>query len=95
VVNLHPALPGQFSGMHAIERAFKAAQQGQIKQTGIMVHLVPDEGVDDGPVLASQTVPILPDDTLNALEARIHAAEHKLLVDTVRKLVLGEIVVTE
>lgn len=95
VVNLHPSLPGQFPGTHAIERAFEAAQQGQIEQTGIMVHLVPDEGVDDGPVLATQPVPILPDDTLDALETRIHAAEHKLLVDTVRRLVLGEIAVTE
>ena len=49
-----------------------------------MVHLVPDEGVDDGPVLATVEVPILTDDTLDALEARVHAAEHVLLVDTLR-----------
>jgi phosphoribosylglycinamide formyltransferase-1 len=56
-----------------------------------MVHLVADEGVDDGPVLASQAVPIRPDDTLDALESRVHAVEHALLVETLRKLVVGEI----
>ena len=90
VVNLHPALPGQFPGTHAIERAFEAYRRGQIDQTGVMVHLVPDEGVDDGPVLATQTVPIHPDDTVDSLESRIHAVEHKLLVKTVRRLITGE-----
>lgn len=90
VVNLHPALPGQFPGTHAIARAFAAARRGEIDHTGVMVHLVPDEGVDDGPVLASHTVPIRPDDTLEALEDRIHAVEHQLLVDTLRKLIVEE-----
>ena len=89
VVNLHPALPGQFAGTHAIERAFEAYQRGEIEHTGIMVHLVPDESVDDGPVLATQIVPISPDDTVETLEAHIHAAEHKLLVETVRDLIVG------
>ena len=48
-----------------------------------MVHLVPDEGVDDGPVLASQQVPILSDDTRATLEERIHAVEHELFVATI------------
>lgn len=91
VINLHPALPGQFPGTHAIERAFEAAQRGEIDHTGVMVHLVPDEGVDSGPVLASQTVPILPGDTLSTLEARIHSVEHELLVDTLWKLIGGEV----
>ena len=84
---MHPALPGQFAGTHAIERAFEAFQRGEIDHTGIMVHLVPDEGVDDGPVLATQIVPISPDDTVETLEAHIHAAEHKLLVETVHNLI--------
>ena len=58
VINLHPALPGKFPGAHAIERAFAAYQEGEIKETGIMVHLVPDEQVDAGPVLETVTVPI-------------------------------------
>ena len=91
VINLHPALPGQFPGTHAIERAFAAARQGQLDHTGVMVHLVPDEGVDNGPVLATQIVPILSDDTLAALENRIHAVEHQLLVVTLQRLIYEEI----
>jgi formyltetrahydrofolate-dependent phosphoribosylglycinamide formyltransferase len=93
VVNLHPALPGQFPGTHAIERAFEAYRRGEIAHTGIMVHLVPDEGVDDGPLLASEVVPINPDDSLETLEARIHAAEHRLLVETVCRLAAGELTI--
>jgi phosphoribosylglycinamide formyltransferase 1 len=87
VVNLHPALPGQFPGTHAIQRAFEAFQRGEITETGIMVHLVPDERVDEGPVLATAHVPIFADDTLASLEARLHAEEHHLLVTTLTRLI--------
>jgi phosphoribosylglycinamide formyltransferase-1 len=87
VVNLHPALPGTFPGTHAIERAFEAYQHGEIQHTGIMVHLVPDEGVDNGPVLATEIVPINKDDTLETLEARVHKIEHKILVSTLKRMV--------
>ncbi|MBN1439704.1 MAG: phosphoribosylglycinamide formyltransferase [Anaerolineales bacterium] len=87
IMNLHPALPGAFPGTHAIERAFEAFGRGQIKNTGVMVHLVPDEGVDSGPVLAREEVPILPEDTLETLEARIHAVEHRLLVAAIREAI--------
>ncbi len=89
VMNLHPALPGGFPGIHAIERAFEAFQKGEIRGTGVMVHLVPDEGVDCGPVLLQEEVPILPGDTLETLEARIHAVEHRLLLAAIKK-VIGE-----
>lgn len=86
VINLHPARPGELPGMHAIERAWQEALAGERTSTGVMVHLVPDDGVDDGPVLATEDVPIHPDDTLETLEARIHAVEHRLLVDTIDRL---------
>ena len=86
VVNLHPALPGTFPGTHAIERAFETYQRGEIDHTGVMVHLVPDEGVDNGPVLATEIVPINKDDTLETLEARVHQTEHILLVNTLKKI---------
>jgi phosphoribosylglycinamide formyltransferase-1 len=89
VLNLHPALPGTFPGTHAIERAFEAFGRGEIKVTGVMVHLVPDEGVDCGPVLALEEVPINRDDTLETLEMRIHGVEHRLLVDAIRKAIAG------
>ena len=86
VINLHPALPGCFPGTHAIDRAFAAFQAGEIQETGVMVHLVPDEGVDSGPVLGESRVAISATDTLETLEARIHAAEHRLLVETLRRV---------
>jgi formyltetrahydrofolate-dependent phosphoribosylglycinamide formyltransferase len=90
VVNLHPALPGQFPGAHAIADAFAAFQQGQIKQTGVMVHLVPDEQVDRGPVLASQEVPIYPTDSEETLANRIHQVEHRVLVGALDRLIRGD-----
>jgi len=86
VINLHPALPGTFPGTDAIQRAFEAFQRGEVTHTGVMVHLVPDEGVDTGPVLAQEVVAIYPQDSLEMLETRIHSVEHRLLVDTLRSL---------
>jgi len=86
VVNLHPALPGMFPGTHAIERALEAYRSGQIEHTGVMIHLVSDEGVDNGPVLNQRMVPILPEDTLETLETRVHNVEHTLLVETLKNL---------
>ncbi|MCB9758561.1 MAG: phosphoribosylglycinamide formyltransferase [Alphaproteobacteria bacterium] len=84
VINLHPALPGAFPGTHAIERALEAWKAGEIAHTGVMVHEVIPE-IDAGPVLGTAVVPIHNDD-LDALEARIHATEHRLLVDVIRRL---------
>jgi formyltetrahydrofolate-dependent phosphoribosylglycinamide formyltransferase len=86
VINLHPALPGTFPGTHAIERAFEAFQAGKIEHTGVMVHFVPDEGVDDGPVIAQEIVPIQTTDTVEALEERIHKVEHRLLVKALNRV---------
>ena len=90
VINLHPALPGTFPGTHAIERAFAAYQDGEIVETGIMVHLVPDERVDVGPVLETTTVPIYPSDTVEMLEARMHQAEHTALVRALLRVIEGD-----
>ena len=83
VLNLHPALPGQFPGTHAIHRAYEALHRGEIDHTGVMVHWVVPE-VDAGPVVASAEVPVYPTDTLDELEMRIHAMEHQLLVEAIR-----------
>jgi len=90
VINLHPALPGTFPGTHAIERAYEAWQKGQVDRSGVMVHLVPDEGVDDGPVLATQEIFFQPGETLEAFEQRVHSVEHTLLVETLKKVVSGK-----
>ncbi|MFP3896655.1 MAG: phosphoribosylglycinamide formyltransferase [Anaerolineales bacterium] len=83
VLNLHPALPGMFPGMHAIEEAYEAFQRGEIEHTGVMVHRVPDEAVDAGPVVIKRKVPIYPSDTLDDLEERIHGVEHEIYVQAI------------
>jgi phosphoribosylglycinamide formyltransferase 1 len=87
VINLHPALPGQFPGVDAIARAYDAFGEGRIDHTGVMIHYVPDEGVDVGPVISSDTVPIQRQDTLHDLEERVHQTEHQLYVEALRQLV--------
>lgn len=87
VVNIHPALPGAFAGLHAIERSFAAWEAGEIAESGAMVHWVPDEGVDDGPVIAQRVVPFEPDDSLDAFEARLHAAEHSLYIEALALII--------
>jgi formyltetrahydrofolate-dependent phosphoribosylglycinamide formyltransferase len=87
IINLHPALPGQFPGTDAIARTFDAYTRGEVTHGGCMVHEVIAE-VDAGRVIAQDEVPLLPDDTLATFEARMHEAEHCLLVDAVRT-VLG------
>jgi phosphoribosylglycinamide formyltransferase-1 len=78
VVNVHPSLLPAFPGAHAIEDALAAG----VETTGVTVHLV-DEGVDTGPVLRQEAVPVEP---VATLEQRIHATEHRLLPAVVRQL---------
>ncbi len=87
VVNLHPALPGTFPGTHAIERAFAAWEKGQIEKTGVMIHLVPDEGVDVGPVLGVEEITFVRGETLEQFETRVHEIEHQLLVKSLAGLI--------
>lgn len=82
VINLHPALPGEFPGTQAIERAFAAYQRGEITRSGIMVHHVIPE-VDAGTVIVQAEVPFQQGDTLAAFTERMHTTEHKLIVDAV------------
>jgi phosphoribosylglycinamide formyltransferase-1 len=78
IVNVHPSLLPSFRGLRAIERAVEAG----VPETGVTVHLV-DEGIDTGPVLRQEAVPVEPRATL---EERIHAVEHRLLPEVVREL---------
>ncbi len=85
VLNVHPALPGELPGTNAIERAWAEYLTGHRHRSGVMVHLVPDEGVDDGPVLATVDVPIFDTDDLESFTTRLHAAEHVLLPATIAR----------
>jgi len=79
VLNLHPSLLPAFPGLDAIARAHRHG----VRVTGCTVHLV-SEGIDEGPILAQRAVTIGDDDALDAVEARVHAAEHALYPETVR-----------
>jgi len=81
VINVHPALLPQFPGTHAIEDALASG----VRETGATVHFV-DEGVDSGPVIVQERVPVQEDDTVDTLRARIQAVEHRLLPKVVREL---------
>jgi formyltetrahydrofolate-dependent phosphoribosylglycinamide formyltransferase len=85
VINLHPALPGAFAGTQAIQRTFEAFQRGEVNIGGCMVHYVVPE-IDAGPVITQALVPIKPNDSLETFEARMHAAEHELIVEAIRTL---------
>jgi phosphoribosylglycinamide formyltransferase-1 len=86
VVNLHPAKPGELPGMHAIERAWDEAVANERTESGVMVHFVPDEGVDDGPLLATESVPIDTAAGVEQFEVAVHAVEHRLLVGVMANL---------
>jgi phosphoribosylglycinamide formyltransferase-1 len=73
VVNIHPSLLPKFPGLEAWRQALESGET----ETGCTVHLV-DEGMDTGPILAQERVPILPGDTSESLHARIQVAEHRL-----------------
>lgn len=85
IINLHPALPGQFDGTHAIERAFIAYQAGEISHSGCMVHYAISK-VDAGAVITQKIVPIYKEDTLDTFKNRMHRVEHQILVQAVEKL---------
>jgi formyltetrahydrofolate-dependent phosphoribosylglycinamide formyltransferase len=82
VINLHPALPGTFPGVNAIARAYEAYQRGEIAHSGCMVHYAIPE-VDAGPVITQANVSIEPDDTLETFEDRMHATEHRIIVEAI------------
>ena len=90
VLNLHPALLPSFKGAHAIADAYDAG----VKVTGITVHFA-NEDYDKGPIVAQRAVEVREDDTLEALEARIHEVEHVLYPEVLRLVAEGRVSVGE
>jgi phosphoribosylglycinamide formyltransferase 1 len=78
ILNTHPALLPAFPGAHGVAEALAYG----VKVTGCTVHLV-DAGMDTGPILAQETVPVLDDDDEQTLHERIKVLERRLLVDVV------------
>lgn len=84
ILNVHPALLPAFPGLHAQRQAL----QYGVKVSGATVHLV-DEGLDSGPIVLQEAVPVLGSDTEDSLSARILAAEHRIYPRAVRALLDG------
>ena len=91
VLNIHPALLPRFGGKgfhgKAVHEAVLAAGESE---SGVTIHIV-DEHYDHGPILAQTRVPVLTDDTVDALAARVLEQEHALYADTLQKIATGEI----
>ena len=85
IINLHPALPGAYPGVNAIERAWNDHLDGHGSVTGVMVHEVIPE-VDAGPVLGTIEVDMKQSNSLDEHAERMHAAEHQLLTQVVQHL---------
>jgi|SRR5690625_1598402 len=85
IINIHPSLLPEFPGLDAIGQALRAG----VQETGVTIHYV-DAGMDTGPVITQQTVPIANDDTLASLTEKIQAIEHKLYPNTIRQLLKNE-----
>jgi phosphoribosylglycinamide formyltransferase-1 len=81
IVNVHPSLLPAFPGVRAVEEQLSA----RVTESGATIHLV-DEGVDSGPILRQERVPVVAGDTPESLHARIKAVEHRLLPEVVREL---------
>ena len=86
IINIHPSLLPAFPGLEA----WKQALDHGVKVTGCTVHFV-DAGVDSGPIIGQQTVPVMDDDTPETLHQRIHAAEHDLYPRCVAALAAGQV----
>ena len=82
ILNIHPALLPSFPGIDAQKQALEAG----VKFTGCTVHLV-DEGVDTGPIVSQAVVPVLDDDSVESLSARILKEEHRIYSEAIRLVV--------
>ena len=81
IVNTHSAPLPEFPGAHPIEDVLAAG----VDETAATIHYV-DEGIDTGPVIAAERVPVRPEDTVDTLRERVQAVEHRLLPEVVREL---------
>jgi phosphoribosylglycinamide formyltransferase-1 len=84
IVNVHPSLLPAFPGREAQRQAFEHG----VKVTGATVHLV-DEGLDNGPIVMQEAVPVLETDDVESLTSRILDAEHRIYPRAVAALLAG------
>jgi phosphoribosylglycinamide formyltransferase-1 len=86
IVNVHPALLPAFPGVGALERALEHG----VKVIGVTVHFV-DEGVDSGPIILQEPLPLTYPVRIGEVEERVHRIEHRLLPRAVRLLAAGRV----
>lgn len=86
ILNIHPALLPSFPGLHAQKQALNYG----VKYSGCTVHFV-DSGVDTGPIILQEIVPIKDGDTEETLSRRILAKEHLAYVKAVRLFAEGKV----
>jgi len=86
IINTHPAYLPEFPGAHGVRDALAAG----VAQTGASVIIV-DNGVDTGPIIAQERIPVLPGDDEHTLHERIKPVERRLLIDVVRRIATGEL----
>lgn len=86
IINTHPAYLPEFPGAHGVRDALAAG----VTETGASV-IVVDGGVDTGPIVAQERVPVEPGDTEATLHDRIKPVERRLLIDVVRRIATGEL----
>jgi phosphoribosylglycinamide formyltransferase-1 len=84
ILNIHPSLLPAFPGLES----WKQAMEAGASEAGCTVHFV-DEGMDTGPIILQEAVPILADDTAASLHARIQVLEHRLYPEAIRKVACG------
>ena len=90
VLNIHPSLLPAFPGL----RAWQQALEYGAKITGCTVHFV-DAGMDTGPIILQNSVPVLDDDTAESLHARIQEQEHQAYPEALRRLAAGRLLIDE
>lgn len=93
MLNIHPALLPAFGGKGMYgSRVHAAVLEHGVRWTGVTVHLV-DEHYDTGPIVLQEPVPVMPDDTVESLAARVLEAEHRLYPEAIRLFAEGRIIV--
>ncbi len=90
MINTHPAYLPEFPGAHGVRDALRAG----VEQTGASV-IVVDSGVDSGPILAQERIPVLPGDSEASLHDRVKVVERRLLIQTILDIATGRIDLTE
>lgn len=91
IVNIHPSLLPKYGGEFMYgKRVHEAILKAREKVTGVTIHLV-DTEYDRGQIITQSKVEVLKNDTVDSLSARVHKREHRVLVDTIDRIISGKI----